>query len=90
MSVISQFRTSLVIQWLRLCPSNAKDEDSIPGRGTKIPHVARPVYILDIYTPQFLKVKKSILNDKNRLKVSVTEEFSVMCTFCVLHTLNYL
>ena len=30
--------TSLVVQWLRLCASNAGGADSIPGRGTKIPH----------------------------------------------------
>ena len=28
---------SLVVQWLRLCVSNAGDEDSIPGQGNKIP-----------------------------------------------------
>ena len=31
--------TSLVVQWLRLCASNA--EGSIPGQRTKIPHAAR-------------------------------------------------
>jgi len=31
-------RTSLVVQWLRLCPSNAEGVGSIPGRGTKIPN----------------------------------------------------
>ena len=31
-------RTSLVVQWLRLCPSNAEGMGSIPGRGTKIPN----------------------------------------------------
>ena len=30
--------TSLVVQWLRLCASNAGSEDKIPGRGTKILH----------------------------------------------------
>ena len=33
--------TSLVVQWLRLCASNAKDEGLIPGQGTKIPHAIR-------------------------------------------------
>ena len=32
--------TSLVIQWLRLCASNAGATRSIPGQGTKIPHAA--------------------------------------------------
>ena len=27
---------SLVVQWLRLCASNARGEGSIPGQGTKI------------------------------------------------------
>ena len=30
--------TSLVVQWLRLHPSNAGNVGSIPGRETKIPH----------------------------------------------------
>ena len=30
--------TSLVVQWLQLCPSNAGGTGSIPGQGTKIPH----------------------------------------------------
>ena len=32
--------TSLSVQWLRLCASNAGGAGSIPGRGTKIPHAA--------------------------------------------------
>ena len=32
--------TSLTIQWLRLCRSNAGATDSIPGQGSKIPHAA--------------------------------------------------
>ena len=31
-------RTSLGVQRLRLCASNAGDAGSIPGQGTKIPH----------------------------------------------------
>ena len=31
--------TSLAVQWLRLCTSNAGGTVSIPGQGTKIPHV---------------------------------------------------
>ena len=30
--------TSLAVQWLRLCTSNAGGGGSIPGQGTKIPH----------------------------------------------------
>ena len=33
--------TFLVVQWLRLCVSNAGDEGLIPGWGTKIPHSPR-------------------------------------------------
>ena len=33
--------TSLAVQWLRLCASNAGDMGLIPGRGTKIPHATR-------------------------------------------------
>ena len=32
--------TSLAVQWLRLCASNAGGAGSIPGQGTKIPHAA--------------------------------------------------
>ena len=34
--------TSLAVQWLRLCASNAGGVGSIPGAGTKIPHALRP------------------------------------------------
>ena len=30
--------TSVAVQWLRFCPSNAGSAGSIPGQGTKIPH----------------------------------------------------
>ena len=33
--------TSLAVQGLRLCASNAGGAGLIPGRGTKIPHAAR-------------------------------------------------
>ena len=36
---MSTSRTSLVVQWLRLCTSTAGGEGLIPGQGTKIPHV---------------------------------------------------
>ena len=31
--------TSLEVQWLRLCASNAGGTGSIPSQGTKVPHV---------------------------------------------------
>ena len=34
--------TSLAIQWLRFCASNAGGMGSIPGQGTKIPHATGP------------------------------------------------
>ena len=30
-----------MVQWLKLCASNARGARSIPGQGTKIPHAAR-------------------------------------------------
>jgi len=30
-------KEALMIQWLRLCPSNAEGTDWIPGQGTKDP-----------------------------------------------------
>ena len=35
--------TSPVVQWLRLCTSNAGGVGSIPGQGTKIPHAVQRV-----------------------------------------------
>ena len=35
-------RTSLVVQWLRLCAFTAGDTSLIPGQGTKISHATRP------------------------------------------------
>ena len=34
--------TSLAVQGLSLCTSNAGEMDSIPGQGTKIPHAVQP------------------------------------------------
>ena len=34
--------TSLVVQWLRLCASNAGGVGSIPGQGAKIPYASWP------------------------------------------------
>ena len=34
------YRTSLAVQWLRLCTSNARGTGSTPGQGNKIPHAA--------------------------------------------------
>ena len=33
--------SSLAVQWLGLCTPTAKVPGSIPGQGTKIPHVMR-------------------------------------------------
>ena len=38
---IAQEGTSLAVQWLRLCGSNAGAMGSIPGWGTKIPHAVQ-------------------------------------------------
>ena len=35
------YRTSLVVQWLRLCTSNAGGVGSIPGQGAKLPHAVQ-------------------------------------------------
>ena len=35
-------RTFLVIQWLRLCASNARGTGSIPGRGSSACHAVQP------------------------------------------------
>ena len=35
-----QGRTSLVVQWLRLCAFNAEAMGSIPGWGIRVPHAA--------------------------------------------------
>ena len=37
----NHFRTSLAVQWLRVCASNAWGVGSIPGWGTKTPHAAQ-------------------------------------------------
>ena len=36
----SLFRTSLVVQWLRLCAPNSGGPHSIPDQGTRFPHAA--------------------------------------------------
>ena len=39
--LISKFWTSLAVQWLRLCDSDAGGAGLIPDPGTKIPHALR-------------------------------------------------
>ena len=46
-----KLRTSLVVQWLRLCVSNTGSVDLIPGQGTKIPCAVR-------VQPKFFKRRK--------------------------------
>ena len=41
-SIYKNLGTSLAVQWLRLCASNAGGAGSIPGRGTRIPHATWP------------------------------------------------
>ena len=41
--VFRKLRTSLAVQWLRLCASNTGDMGSIPDRETKIPGAAGSV-----------------------------------------------
>ena len=58
----------MVVQWLRLCTSNAEGMDSIPGQGTKIPHAAR-------CSKKKKKKKKEKLNwklshQKNTIKIN--------------------
>ena len=47
--------TSLVVQWLRLCASNAGGMDSIPGWGTKIPHTTQCLAKTKILSYSFIK-----------------------------------
>ena len=47
LNVFCHFKNSevgnfLVVQWLGLCPSNARGTGSTPGGGIKIPHTGRP------------------------------------------------
>ena len=43
MVIIGGLRFPCVVQWVRLCVSNAGGVGSIPGQGTKIPHVCLTV-----------------------------------------------
>ena len=38
---MTNYGTSLAVQWLRLRAPNARDMSSIPGQGTKIPHITQ-------------------------------------------------
>ena len=38
---MTELVTSLVVQWLRLCTSNAREASSILGQGTKSPHAVQ-------------------------------------------------
>ena len=52
-------RTSLVVEWLRLCPSTAGGMGLVPGRGTKILHAT--------WCSQKKKKKKKIIFSMNTL-----------------------
>ena len=63
--------TSLVVQWLKLHASNARDVGSISGRGTKIPHAAQ--------RGQKIKKKKIIVNTISQCKNrSITNQYPTL------------
>ena len=59
-----RFGISLVVQWLRLCVSNAGGVGLIPGQGTKIPHICLAVG---------QKKKKRLHSKKKRRRGGVPE-----------------
>ena len=59
---ITKYRTSLVVQWLRLHDTNAGGTCSIPGWGTKIPYAmwcSRKVFLKII---KYREVKQKSVN----------------------------
>ena len=72
---VTNYGTSLAVQWLRLRAPNARGMDSIPDQGTKIPHIMWP-------SPQ-KKVSNSAGRSKKGLKVSISSvNVEVTCTNC--------
>ena len=76
-------RTYLVVHWLSLSASNAGDTRSVPGCGTKVPHLVlwpkKKIYALNYYTiPLLLKIRRegNFLNPIENL--SENNEVAVM------------
>ena len=63
--------TSLAVQWLRFCTSNAGDMGSIPGPGTKISHAVWPNNNNNFKNKKWIKVyaKRSLCKKKKKWKV---------------------
>ena len=54
--------TFLVIQWLRICTSNARSMNLIPSQGTRTPHVLKS----KIKKTKKVKIKQRNLKKKNK------------------------
>ena len=74
------YRNSLAIWWLGLCAFTAEGSDSIPGRGTKIPHAAqgRQNKILNSNSKVYFVWKEKQSNWESRLSRS-------NCSLCNPH-----
>ena len=74
----TQFGTSLVAWWLRLCTSNARGASSIPGQVTKITQAAQHNQKQEFSTQQSfhseLKIKKTL--DEQKLNVFITTDLT--------------
>ena len=76
------WRTSLVVQWLQLCFTNAGGVDSIPGLGTKIPHASQPKKSKHIKQQQYCKKFKK---DFKKCSASKYIKIKLHCSALLYH-----
>ena len=86
---ILPYRTSLVVQWLRICAPKAGGPDSIPGQGTRSHMSQRRVPRLQLKIPRsttktWLQPKNNCFKIKKETKISPYNIFILITEFLAL------
>ena len=86
----SKGRTSLVVQWLRLCSPNSGGQSSIPGQETrshmlqlKISHAARKIRSTILHAAMYIQLSQ--INNKKKKRTKVNKECIDTYGFPVWH-----
>ena len=81
--IFKGLRTSLAVQWFRICTSTAGGMGSIPGQGTKIPNAtwySQKNLSLEICKNEYVLHKQYILKLQNKIKNQGRKGENIYCS----------